>query len=472
MITRLEIDGFKSFAKFAVDLPALVAIVGPNASGKSNIFDAMQLLSRVVTMPVAQALALGRGEPAEQFRRRGDGSRVDEMSFAVELLVAPVVDDAFGSHEQIRHTRFRYEITLGRRPDDRGSFRPFVLHESIRPIKKGTDRFAETVGPNFAQEHLLYKGSQWKILDTEKRDDGKAIFRLSASKANNSQGRPRELPADRAVSSVLSSITTALDHPVPFAVRQEIASWRFLQLEPTSLRGPSPVGSPTDHLSSSGGNLSWVLELIRRAAASEDAPGLDDVAADLARVISGFSAVEVTQNEARGQWELALRSRDEGEVSARVASDGTIRLLALLTALYEPGAPGVLCMEEPENGINPQRLTAMLQVLRGLVTDTTGSGEGRQDRLVQLLLSSHSPLLPLVLRAGELLVVDGVGFSEHGVDGASRITRARHIRAEGSATRVEQMRLGGADWPALPPGTETRLPGITREDAERIVNSA
>jgi AAA15 family ATPase/GTPase len=45
MLTRIEIDGFKTFEDFGLDLKPLTAIVGPNASGKSNLFDALRFLS-------------------------------------------------------------------------------------------------------------------------------------------------------------------------------------------------------------------------------------------------------------------------------------------------------------------------------------------------------------------------------------------------------------------------------------------
>ncbi len=45
MITRIEIDGFKSFLNFELDVPPLLALIGPNASGKSNFFDALTFLS-------------------------------------------------------------------------------------------------------------------------------------------------------------------------------------------------------------------------------------------------------------------------------------------------------------------------------------------------------------------------------------------------------------------------------------------
>jgi AAA15 family ATPase/GTPase len=47
MITQIEIDGFKTFKDFKVELAPFQVIVGANGSGKSNLFDALQLLSRL-----------------------------------------------------------------------------------------------------------------------------------------------------------------------------------------------------------------------------------------------------------------------------------------------------------------------------------------------------------------------------------------------------------------------------------------
>lgn len=471
MITRLEVDGFKSLSNFAVDLPPFVALVGSNASGKSNIFDALALLSRVVTMPLAEALAQGRGEPQEQFRRRGDGTRCDTIRLAAELLVPTAVSDDYGSNAQIDHTRLRYELAFSVRADERGIRRPLIDEETIVPIAKGKDRLGrqdrlgDKVDSAFAERHLRYKGSRWEILKTKSRPEGGRYFTLKGVRRPGNAGRMFDIPAERAASTVLSSITTAIDYPLLFAVRKEIASWRFLQLEPGALRMPSPVGSPDDHLQNNGANLAWVLELLRLANEAEQGPGLDAVAADLARIVRGFSEVEVRANNARGQWEVYLHTRDEGEVSARIASDGTMRMLALLVALYEPDEPGVVCFEEPENGINPQRLSAMIEVLRGLVTDMSGTGHGRDEGLVQLIMSSHSPTMPLDLDPGELLVIDSVGLIEGGSSRPSRVTRARRILGTGT-----QLALTG-EWPGLPAASRYSLPGISREEAEQIVNA-
>ena len=47
MITRIEIDGFKSFRDFAVELKPFQVFIGPNGAGKSNLFDAIVLLSNL-----------------------------------------------------------------------------------------------------------------------------------------------------------------------------------------------------------------------------------------------------------------------------------------------------------------------------------------------------------------------------------------------------------------------------------------
>jgi putative ribosome biogenesis GTPase RsgA len=72
MITRVEADGFKSLRRFAVDLEPLTVILGANATGKSNLFDVLQILSRLATTDVTTALASGRGSRRDQFSRTAD----------------------------------------------------------------------------------------------------------------------------------------------------------------------------------------------------------------------------------------------------------------------------------------------------------------------------------------------------------------------------------------------------------------
>ncbi len=87
MITRIKIDGFKSFSDFEVELAPFTVIAGANGSGKSNLLDAMQLLQRLVNMPVNEAFSKQRGLPLELFAIKTDGSAVDAMYFEVDLII-------------------------------------------------------------------------------------------------------------------------------------------------------------------------------------------------------------------------------------------------------------------------------------------------------------------------------------------------------------------------------------------------
>src|SRR5215831_12056404 len=97
MLTRIEIDGFKTFENFSMNLGPFLVILGPNATGKSNLFDAIRFLAHLAGMDLRAAVRGLRGEPHELFRRQGDGSPGSRMAFAVELLLNPEVHDPWGA---------------------------------------------------------------------------------------------------------------------------------------------------------------------------------------------------------------------------------------------------------------------------------------------------------------------------------------------------------------------------------------
>ncbi|HZB30784.1 MAG TPA: ATP-binding protein [Streptosporangiaceae bacterium] len=92
MITRIEIDGFKSFRNFTLDVPPLLALVGPTAGGKSNLFDALdyEAAARAGGFPLVES---GRGRPHELVHRVANGRPVDGFSIRVHRLVR--VDEGF-----------------------------------------------------------------------------------------------------------------------------------------------------------------------------------------------------------------------------------------------------------------------------------------------------------------------------------------------------------------------------------------
>src|SRR5881398_1704649 len=84
MITQIELDGFKTFKDFKVELAPFQVIVGSNGAGKSNLFDALQLLSQLAGTDLLTAFQGLRGDADEVFTKLPHGRTVDRMCMAVE----------------------------------------------------------------------------------------------------------------------------------------------------------------------------------------------------------------------------------------------------------------------------------------------------------------------------------------------------------------------------------------------------
>ena len=445
MLTRLEVDGFKTFEGLKVDFMPFTAILGSNAAGKSNLFDVIQLLSQLATRDVAEAVKQMRGEPLELFRQTTTG-RCRQIIIAAEVLVDPVVRDPWGSEVELTHTRIRYEVVLERREVRPGIERILVVREAAFPIMRKDDQWALAQQPSaaFRSRHLKY-ARQKPWLTTEAGSDREgAVFNVHQ---DGKQGRNR--PASAAEATVLYSITNA-EFPHLFALREEMRHWRLLQLDPTLLRKPVPVAA-SDELEPDGSNLAAVLARLKAETASEVQPRgvLDDIAVDLNNLIPGIRKLDADLHDASREYRVELTMRDGLPFSSRVLSDGTLRVLALLTLLHDPAHRGLICFEEPENGVHPGRVKLLVRQLGNMVTDPLRHEEEQGVMpLSQFFLNSHSPVVlsALLERAeqGELQVREGaVMFADMAtVVDPVRQERRRRPRLRAVRSGVQGMLFG------------------------------
>lgn len=426
MLTRIEIDGFKTFEKFSLDLRPFVVILGPNAAGKSNLFDAIRLLSGLANADLRTAVHDMRGEPTELFRRAYTGDHGHKMSFAVEVLLEPKVRDPWGAEVELKHSRIRYEVEIERRRDEKGIERLVVTREQATPILKKDDPWKALYSKPFASRYIKStRQTAWLI--TEAGEGKPRSFKISQ---DGHQGRTR--PAEAAEATVLSGITS-VEFPHLYALKSEMRSWRFLQLDPAALRKPSPVFA-AEELEPDGSNLAAVLARIQAETATKQRPKgiLADIAADLATLIPGVTGLSVSEDDKNREYRVDIEMRDSPAFSARVVSDGTLRVLALLTILHDPKHRSLVCFEEPENGVHPLRLKSMIQRFHELVTDPTDEDFDESEPLSQLLVNSHSPVVlsSLSLKQGEVMFADTVSTANGNGAGVSRKTRIRPIRLD------------------------------------------
>lgn len=432
MLTRLEIDGFKTFENLAIDLTPFTAVLGTNAAGKSNLFDAIQLLSNLATKDVAEAVKGMRGEPLELFRQTASG-RTRQIRMAAEVLVDSKVRDPWGSEVKLTHTRMRYEVTLERREIKPGVERIQVAREAVLPILAKDDAWAKSMKPSktFRASHLRYlRQKPW--LTTEYLPEG-----LSFSvHQDGKQGRNR--PASAAEATVLYSITNA-EFPHLFALREEMRHWRLLQLDPALLRRPVSA-TASDVLEADGSNLAAVLAQLKAETATPERPSgvLSDIAVELNHLIPGITRLDAQLHEASREYRIELTMRDGLPFTSRVISDGTLRVLALLTLMHDPRHRGLICFEEPENGVHPGRIHELVQRLKEMVSNPRELSEEDDAAapLNQLLLNSHSPVVLAALidkelhpTHGTILFADTATVSDPVSREVRRKTRLRPVKS-------------------------------------------
>ena len=139
MITYIKINGFKSFQNFEMEFTPLTVIAGANASGKSNLFDALILLSRLADVDLKTAFGDQRGNPLELFTQYGEDWYAHEMEFVVEMLVNRNVKDKWGGFETLNNTRLRYSLVITRKNNSLGFEDLFVKNEGLEKIRPDED---------------------------------------------------------------------------------------------------------------------------------------------------------------------------------------------------------------------------------------------------------------------------------------------------------------------------------------------
>ncbi|NJL04774.1 MAG: AAA family ATPase [Chloroflexaceae bacterium] len=403
MLTRIEIDGFKTFQKFSLDLGPFHVIVGVNGTGKSNLFDALQLLSRLVDADLLTAFQAMRGEAGELFRVLPDGTRSDTITLAVELFINRRIRDQWGDEVELKYTRLRYEVAIQRRQDSRGLERLYVTHESLRLLARSEDPW---INQYLGKERTTWlpklsggRGPFISTVPTSDADEG-ATNNVEIALHQDGRGGKQSSIAERLERTVLSGVSRT-DFPHALAVREALRSLMFLQLNPEVIRQPSSM-LDKDRIASDGRYIASTLARLKR----EDEGILTDISRDLANFVPGIMQIDVREDRARDEYLVYARTEDNNEFSSRVLSDGTLRLLALTVLKHDPAYHGVLCFEEPENGVHPSRLKRTAALLRELTTDFSDPEQVDQP-LRQLLVNTHSPVF-----AAQPDVRDGLMFAE------------------------------------------------------------
>ena len=363
MLTRFRVQGFKSLHDVEIELAPLVVLMGPNAAGKSNVLQALLLLSRLATeQTVAAAFEPPlRGYPLEAFSLREKGLEGLLQQDRAELTLEAEVQPTRAS------TRAAPETLL---------YRISVQIQPKTGVLEVSDEYLARLGKNKAPKQKPR---------IERSGDSLIVRQLGDS------GRPRREPLGLNHTLVSDRQFTG-DHRYPDfdRLRSELSAWQTYYLDPRlAMREPQPPREVTDI----GPRGEWIAPFLYRLKESEaHRKFFLAIGRALRSAIPTVEDLDVDLDPRRGTLDIVIR-QDGTSYSSRVVSEGTLRVLALCCLAGNPWPGELIAFEEPEEGVHPRRIEVVADLLSSIA----------EQRRSQVVVTTHSPTLiaTMLQRAAE-----------------------------------------------------------------------
>ena len=338
---------FKSFRSARIELlRPLTILVGPNGSGKSNALEGIEVLASIVA-----------------------GSRLREIT---DLDREGVLNVRGGLQGCPRHGTDSFTLRFSAHIRWSGEVGPFTYSVTVGPLPEPRIK-AESL---FFDETMLFRDVEGSGSPTSA--DIKVEYNNFAR-----GGRKPQAPvsATRSVLSQYEHFATKnqkLRESLQLirAVRSHLQASFVFDPKPGAMRRYERIGH--DSLLRDGSNLSSVLYALKnngkdtldalfghiRQVPDEHYSGFDFVATRLGDVIFGLQ-----------------EEHSEQLSDARTLSDGTLRTLAVLTAIATAERHSRVVVEEFDNGLHPSRVASLIHAIT----------RSREERNTNVLLSTHNP---------------------------------------------------------------------------------
>jgi predicted ATPase len=329
----------------------LTVLLGPNGSGKSTIFDVFAFLSECFTVGLRKAWDK-RGR-FKELRTRGErGSIVIELKYR-EKPDLPII----------------------------------TYHLDIEEGQKG---------PLIAKEWLQWRrgrtGTSFRFLDFQ---EGGGRVTTGENPIDGDDRVSEQLNSSELLA--VSTLGQFSKHPRVSALRSFISGWHLSYLSADNTRSV-PEAGPQERLSPTGDNLPNVIQYLKE----QHPERLQQILHTLSCCIPRLERVDA---EMMQDGRLLLQIKDapfQQRILARFASDGTLKMLAYLSILYDPDPPQLIGIEEPENYLHPRLLPELAEECRAASANS------------QLMVTTHSPFFVNALKPEELWILyrDEQGYTQ------------------------------------------------------------
>lgn len=343
-VTRIRARNFRSLADVDVRLAPLSVMIGPNGSGKTNLLNVLRFLATTVRFDLAAAVQEWRGFDHVQRQSDKPGRVEIEVEGVVTEFASPTAPDSY-----------RLRLSPSRRSG--------ILRSEEFQFKRRGGR----------GRRITVSGTQVTITE----EDRETFQRSLAS--NQTTG--------------LATLPKLSDDEGGLGIRrftEFLSELRVLEPDVAAAREPSRLYGSS--LADDASNLADALDRLQRA----DPDAMAALKSDVARCLPGFRDIVLVPvgGSARAAAVQLMESGLNRPVDLADVSFGTVRLIALLTALHEPDPPPFLAIEEIDHGLHPYALDILVDRLRAA------------SRRTQILAATHSPTLVNRLDPTEIIVCD------------------------------------------------------------------
>ncbi|MFN7209717.1 MAG: AAA family ATPase [Aggregatilineales bacterium] len=343
-IEALTVKNYRALRNVTLKgIQPLTVLLGANGSGKSTLFDVFAFLAECFQIGLRKAWDK-RGRFRE-LRSRGSHDPIE-----IELVY----------REHTGAPRITYHLTIDERDN-----RPFVAAEWLRWRRRPT-------------------GRPFKFLDFE---NGQGLVISGEMPEDNDERTPEAL--ESAEYLAVNTLGQLARNPRVAALRRFISGWYLSYLSADSARAITEAGAQ-ERLSQTGDNLPNVIQYLK-----EQHP--DRLEQILSKLTARVPRLERVEADIMPDGRLLLQIKDapfQEPILARFASDGTLKLLAYLTILYDPQPPPLVGIEEPENYLHHRLLPLLAEECR------------QATERMQLMITTHSPFFIDELEPEEVWVLE------------------------------------------------------------------
>lgn len=387
MLTLIEAHNYRCLRYVRQPLGPVHILVGPNASGKTTFLDVVSFLGDLVSKGFEEALRARTPNPYDLLWKREGAS----FELAIEARIPEDLAETV-SRGSDRYEVVRYEVRIGL---DEATNEAAILNENVRlqPARKELTRertlFPEPLSQPPSGTILTPKGQHrtrtvlTKLAggndnyypETPEEKAKRWVMAFSSGPRRSALGN---LPADEHAFPVATWLRALLSEGVqPFVLNSLL------------IRKASPPGQGLG-FRPDGSNLPWVIAELRGRALDR----FDAWVTHLQTALPDLMGIRTVERPDDRHRYLMLQYRGSNgellEVPSWVASDGTLRLLALTLPAYLPNMRGIYLIEEPENGIHPKAVETLFQSLSSVYGG-------------QVLLATHSPVILSMARLEQVL---------------------------------------------------------------------